>query len=682
MGRRIFKWLAPICIGAIIIGGSLNHNSTTQPIHTYATSVVHSDYSYAIISHNPLNTKIREMLHKDSNINIAFNEFMNNSDFAPTTVVDPETSEETTTIPTYQLDLSNTGITDIRELAQFELPENIQGINLAGNGITEKDLSSITTLLNLSKGDTITINSINHEVRTNFKTQIKKVLLDNNEIDLESQPARETLSDTRLLFGVQNAPVSDNPLVKVGEIKPMYYIRKNSDENFLTFTFTYDQSTLPGKKVAIVYDTPTEILNQGNDEYTITVNSIPNSETAYFKDYSSYKEYQLFDIKLKSDFTVERNSLLNLNITSDYKLTPDSPIILSGFGNQSNVKVIPSNASTSQITKDTHKNYVNIEIQYNGYSKTVPVEFKVVDTIFPVIRLIGTSHAETSLNEAYNDPGAIYFDPSSEGATRGEDLSHRKKVTSTIKVDTLGSYHIDYSVSDDAGNTTTVRRFVDVVEKAFTKVVVRSSTQEILDGKSVVLTVQPESGVDISQFESITYYWYLNGSDKPFDTSTGDKQTGQSSIPITANSETMKYIKVYAEAIKKSDGETVRVPSNELTLNIKANYSATEMIILSASIAVLILKQVIASIALIKYSKAKSKTSGKRHKNFVKGKKNSSNTATNNEKENIKIEVIKDYNGTPPTQNTAPKTENPKPNNTGDQPVQKDNSKFDPNNMD
>ncbi len=76
----------------------------------------------------------------------------------------------------------------------------------------------------------------------------------------------------------------------------------------------------------------------------------------------------------------------------------------------------------------------------------------------PVITLVG-GDMEIVLNSVneWTDPGFTATD------TKDGDLTANVIVTGTVDVTKIGSYEITYSVSDAAGNKTTVKRIVDVI---------------------------------------------------------------------------------------------------------------------------------------------------------------------------------------------------------------------------
>ena len=80
-----------------------------------------------------------------------------------------------------------------------------------------------------------------------------------------------------------------------------------------------------------------------------------------------------------------------------------------------------------------------------------------VDTVGPVITLIGNNPMFINLNDTYVEPGANVTDNSGETPT--------PVITGTVDVNNYGSYIISYNASDSSGNTATqVQRTVNVID--------------------------------------------------------------------------------------------------------------------------------------------------------------------------------------------------------------------------
>jgi hypothetical protein len=82
------------------------------------------------------------------------------------------------------------------------------------------------------------------------------------------------------------------------------------------------------------------------------------------------------------------------------------------------------------------------------------------DTTPPVITLNGSSSIQHILNSPYTDPGATATDD------KDGDLTASISVTNNVNKDLKGTYTVEYTVSDAAGNTASATRTVVVYNEA------------------------------------------------------------------------------------------------------------------------------------------------------------------------------------------------------------------------
>ena len=131
----------------------------------------------------------------------------------------------------------------------------------------------------------------------------------------------------------------------------------------------------------------------------------------------------------------------------------------------------------------------------------------VVDTTAPVITLIGdnpqTVERDTS-GSTYSDPGATAEDPRGDGTISGSIV-----VTGTVDITSVGTYTLNYNVSDATGNAaTTVVRTVNVVDTTVPVISLNgSATITIERGSAYTETVSandPNGDGDITGSISIT----------------------------------------------------------------------------------------------------------------------------------------------------------------------------------
>ena len=106
------------------------------------------------------------------------------------------------------------------------------------------------------------------------------------------------------------------------------------------------------------------------------------------------------------------------------------------------------------------------------------------DTILPVITLNGAASISLNVGETYTEHGAIAID-NTDG-----DISAKIITTGSVNTSVAGTYTITYTVSDVAGNVSTVTRIVTVVEAQTTPSVPEEPVTPPVSEETVTNTVQ------------------------------------------------------------------------------------------------------------------------------------------------------------------------------------------------
>jgi hypothetical protein len=155
------------------------------------------------------------------------------------------------------------------------------------------------------------------------------------------------------------------------------------------------------------------------------------------------------------DVCIDKNTLTNmLNIsgqtgtvlgTSTTTTPPETGTTLTGT----------STETSTSTTTDTAPVSTSTSTEEVVATSTSPAP--VVDTIAPVITIVGGSSVTSVVGSSYSDQGATAHDDI-DG-----DITSKIVPTSTVDTSTIGSYSVNYSVTDIAGNSTTVTRVVDVI---------------------------------------------------------------------------------------------------------------------------------------------------------------------------------------------------------------------------
>lgn len=125
-----------------------------------------------------------------------------------------------------------------------------------------------------------------------------------------------------------------------------------------------------------------------------------------------------------------------------------------------------------------------LTVTVGAKTTTYTVKINVVDTTAPVLQLIGANPASTNLvlfptlvfgDNGYVDPGAIAID------NLDGNISDLIVVTGTaVNTKAVGSYDLTYTVTDAAGNETSVMRTVNVVAKMDPTSITKFTTQLLI----------------------------------------------------------------------------------------------------------------------------------------------------------------------------------------------------------
>tara|TARA_Y100000768_G_scaffold320812_1_gene256683 strand:- start:158 stop:3280 length:3123 start_codon:yes stop_codon:yes gene_type:complete len=105
----------------------------------------------------------------------------------------------------------------------------------------------------------------------------------------------------------------------------------------------------------------------------------------------------------------------------------------------------------------------------SGNQATATRTVNVVDTMAPIITVLGNNPETIEVGSNYNDAGAI--------ADGGETVT----ITGTVDTNTVGVYTITYSASDSSGNTATETRTVNVVDTTDPVITVLGNNPETIE---------------------------------------------------------------------------------------------------------------------------------------------------------------------------------------------------------
>lgn len=538
-----------------------------------------------------------------------------------------EGEDETPIYNTYAnttfLDLSNSNITNITELCQFVWPETLIGIDLSGNKITESNLTSIIDFTTLtSSSEDITYNESTIPVYGNIADILKVINLNLNNIDLTTLSG-DNLNNSKIIYGIQKYSAD---VYNKDKMPSQYYI-KDSDNIYINFSLEVNNVN-----TTLIKDSVTLFKVHGYGDYEIEVSSV---EDAPIVDISKTLTQSYFNMYIKDTFSVERKKLFNI--------TP-SQIVVEGLNLGYSI------SASDPSTKEIGTKYVNITFTTSDKTWTTPLQFTVVDTISPTLKLKGGETIYLAVN------GQNYIEYGCIGLDSDDDISHNIQITGKVDITKPGDYYITYNLKDDAGNSATaIQRKVVVQEYSLKSVIIGSLENEYNTNEEIILTANLPAGSDLSKYKKLKYTWYYNGQE--FITTSGDDLTGKSSITLLETN--TKNIKVYVVLTATlNDDSTESYVSDVMEINVKNNGKAVPSIIISILIALLIVIIVIVVVTIEKKKRSihqKKSTKGTTKKtpaNKQKDKKKSDSKSKGAYDNYDNIQVIKNYdnnNDDPPS---------------------------------
>lgn len=611
-GNIIKGTLLGLAICGSFFASTYNYQTSTDlNIYPRNNIQVYASSDEVILQDTNLKSAICRNLGKNINDKLYSDDFLNASAYNP----DPNTSK----IERRCIDLSNSNIKDIKELLQFELPATLVAIDLSGNKLNNEDITKINNLLSLTLTDSKYIfdpNPSNNSdqdiieipIRTDWNTQILKVNLNNNNINLSSLTQSE-LNNTKFIYGIQNLNLHTSGMNLYDEVKDIKYYFKSSDHVYLGTTYSYHgvggiNPTFKDNQISPL------IPANAVGEYQITINNAGNSETGYFYNMPSFqKSFKVFTAEIESTFSVERKNLLSLR--------PEN-IIINGLLGDTDLNI--KDASTNSIGMQD----VNIVVTNGNDTRAVTLKFLVKDTVIPTISL-----SPNNTNIIYWRQNKEFIDPGYKGYDSGDDITHLVQVdTSGLDITTLGTYSITYNLTDLAGNhALEVTRMVIIQEQVLDEVNLRISTDKVIVGREIIITAEPNKNIDITKYSNFEYTWYLNG--KAFRSTQGDASTGRSTTVITLDNTNEVDITVELHAKQNLDNADVYVTSDKLIIKAElADNNTTIIIAMMIALGIIVIVFVGTTI----HKKRKSRRTHQKSK---------STSAKSNH--NANIQVIKDY---------------------------------------
>lgn len=617
------KWTGAIILcGALTLGamGTIPHIprmnvSASTFVNTLRDGEGSVSSGEVHISNAKLESRLRRLLGIDSATPLKSDSIINSSKYS---------NADTSAIET-SLDLSGLGLSSITELCQFEWPETLVSINLAHNNIGNEELDGVLNFCSYESGQAVSIGDVENPqtifVPSNLKEIIKKVNLSFNNIDL-SKISSSTLETEKYIWGFQGlngifTPSTESnssfKLATLDELSKAQYYFRDTDFSFVTGSISvdgYKTSSLNEKLKTVV-----EIAKEfGTGDIKIVLSGQP--QNGYYKTWSKTLEFTSFKAELLDTIVIERNQKMLKLPEGVINVTP-STLKFEIVGNP-NTKVVGDHIFNIKITKKDSSGAVLQE-------RYLQLPYTIVDTTRPVISLVGESSILWSKNKEFNfseytataeDSGDSIDYVTIETTTKAEselnDNDYKTPNTITcvtnLDVTTLSNetpYYIKYYCTDSSGNSAIpITRYVYIQEQALDTIVLRSNTKDLIKDTEITLEIKPDSNIPMENYSGYTfeYQWFVDG--KLTYTTTGDSINAKSTRTFTFDTTGIKEIKVKLTA-KKDGSPTINVSSKTLYLDITAKINNTQIIIISCSIAILLIISFFSIRVIIKTRRAK-----------------------------------------------------------------------------
>ncbi len=264
----------------------------------------------------------------------------------------------------------------------------------------------------------------------------------------------------------------------------------NSLEN-IKVTISGNISVVPGE-YTLIYEAKDSSGNKTTLPRVITIiDNIPPTVSFDPVGAKTYKKSHSTKVTVRDEHSgVEPSSLKYF--WSTVTKTPAETEFKTNFNNNANFKT-PNNVSGEYYL------WIRAKDKSGNLALKRSDAFKL-DNTPPVLKLNGSSNMTVNAGSTYNEPGATATD-NVDG-----NITNKIKITGIVNVNILGTYTINYEVSDNAGNKATATRKITVIDKTPPTITFSpngNSTYKQNHSTKINVTDQ-HSGVNTS---SLRYLW-------------------------------------------------------------------------------------------------------------------------------------------------------------------------------
>ena len=380
---------------------------------------------------------------------------------------------------------------------QTSMASNTADIATANTNIASNTADIVTANTNIATNVTNIASNTADIVtaNTNIATNTADIVTANNNIttantNIATNASDITTANTNIATNVTNIATNTADIVTANT---------NIATNASAITALQNANPLSSKietiDINLSYTTPSNILTHTYNEENIFLNTLDDNNVIELDltitsptNYKSYVQTVIIDCL---EFKGYINTLkINGSVVEIKYKDGDNNINLAPIAGYSTI------IQTFNLTRmnDTWYAMSDIQLFYNSISNIV---YDVTPPVITLIEVNGSAIINHEINTTYTDAGATVIDN-----IDGDIYNSLITDTSAVNTAVLGTYNVSYTITDNAGNSATKLRVVNVVDTTNPVITLLGDNEITLDNGTAY--VEPGYSASDNSLESIT----------------------------------------------------------------------------------------------------------------------------------------------------------------------------------